>query len=171
MKKSILIAAGLFFSSILFAQDKPAQDKPAPENQKGFTGAIGVGLGMYTESPTLINASIGLMGEGWISKSASIYGKIDYNRIFLAGESGSAGILTAYVGPRVYFSEKIFAGVGAGYAYFTGDGASGGTFSFNPHVGFNMKASQVILEYKGFTSSDGSAGMIGLGFFFKFGKK
>jgi len=142
----------------------------AQENKPANTVGIGLGLGILTSETSVLNASMNVEGDVYLSKNFSIMGHIDYNRLFAPGESGSAGFMTAHVGPRVHIGEKFFAGVGIGYAYFAGNGFSAGAFSYYPHIGLDLKRSQLSINYKAITDMGNTEGMIGLGILFKLGK-
>jgi hypothetical protein len=160
MKKYLFFAAFLTISMIGTAQES----KPAN------TIGIGLGIGVLTIEPSILNASLNVEGDLFLSDKISFMGHIDYNRLFSFGQSGSAGFMTAHIGPRVHITEKFFAGVGIGYAYFSADGLSEGAFSYYPHIGFDFKKSQLTFNYKAITNRGNTEGMIGIGILFKFQK-
>jgi hypothetical protein len=160
MKKYLFFS--IFLSMAFFGQ--------AQQNKPSNTAGIGLGLGILTSESSILNASMNLEGDMYLSKAVSIMGHVDYNRLFATSGGGSAGFMTAHVGPRVHITDKFFAGVGIGYAYFAGDGTSAGAFSYYPHIGLDFKRSQLSLNYKAITDQGTTEGMIGLGFLLKFGK-
>lgn len=156
MKKTILLL--LFPLAIL-----PAIAQKNNTSEKKFQLGFGVGAGIFTgtgSESSVISASAELQGEGKLSQGFSLYSQLAYNRIFGGGASAGYGSLLA--GPRAWFSQRIFIGFGAGFAYFTGGGESDAVFNYNPHIGVSVKKTQFTLGYNGLTDQGENIGAIQL---------
>jgi hypothetical protein len=158
MKKTILIATIFLVTASINAQSSSA--KKDPKSEKKFTLGIGIGIGFLTEEPSVMNADIGLQGEYKAATSISLYGDLGYHRLFAVGEEGSFGYATLLAGPRGYLSPKFFIGVGAGLAFFAGEGESDAVFNFNPHFGYNGRKVQFTLGYNGLSDQGENIGFI-----------
>ena len=161
MKKLLFTIATIIVCSTIFAQ----------EAVRKFTPSIKVGVGAWTEELSVFNAELGLQGEYKPTNRFSVYANISFNRMF-AVEEFSYGInhLTFLAGPRLYITKSFFTGVGAGYLLFVGEGLSGGSFAFSPHIGFDRPKTQWTLNYTA-TTEGGISGFISLGAAFKLGTK
>jgi hypothetical protein len=133
-----------------------------------FQFGIGVGLGVLTQAPEIINLSGELNGEFKPTKAFSVYGALGYNRLFDAGGEGSLGFASLVAGPRAYLSPKFFVGVGGGLAYFSMEGESATVFDYDPHIGYNARHMQLILGYNGLTNNGENLGFVQLKTVFKF---
>jgi len=147
MKKTILVL--LLPLAILSAI---AQNKTIPE--KKFKLGLGFGAGVFTSDLSIINASLDLQGEYKVSQAISLYSSLAYNRLFSFNSSGGAGYASLLAGPRAWFSEKFFIGMGAGIALATGGGSTSMIFNYNPHIGLNTKKAQFTLGYNALTKSN-----------------
>lgn len=161
MKKTILLL--LLPLAILPAI---AQNKITPE--KKFKLGLGFGAGVFTSDLSIINASLDLQGEYKASQSFTLYSSLAYNRLFSFNGPGSAGYASLLAGPRAWFSEKFFIGMGAGIALATGGGSTSTIFNYNPHIGLNTKKSQFTLGYNGLSQSGFGGGFIQLRALVKF---
>jgi hypothetical protein len=162
MKKVCFITILLIGVSMSYAQE---------QKTNSFTSGIGISIGMTTENSSLLNGCLFLEGDYMSEKHFSMYGSIGYNRLFSFNEKGSAGFASAYIGPRLHFSEKVFLGAGIGYAFATSGNSSGGAFTYYPHLGLAMKKTQLTLGYIGLTDNGDNTGIISLGIMVKFHKK
>ena len=154
MKKIYLAALLLLAVSTGMAQ------KDSSKSSKVFSTGFTFGVGLFTESPTIFDVSAGLQFEYKPVQGFSLYSQLTYHRWF--GGGNSIGIGSLLVGPRAWFSEKAFVGMGAGLAYYTGNGASGTIFNFNPHVGISSKSAEFTLGYNGLSKEGYGSGFIEL---------
>ncbi|HVZ56425.1 MAG TPA: hypothetical protein VG870_07185 [Chitinophagaceae bacterium] len=136
-----------------------------------FTTSLGLDGGVYLSDASLIHAGLRLDVDYHAEKNFSIYGSIGYKRLFTFHGDGSVGIATAYLGPRFYFSPRVFLGAGVGFAFVAGDGESAGAFSYHPHLGLLMHKVMLTLGYVGITDSGVNAGFADLGILVRLGKK
>jgi len=159
MKKSILTAT-IFLAGIVSVNAQSSTKKEDGKSEKKFTLGIGIGIGLLTEEPSVVNADIGLQGEYKAATAISLYGDLGYHRLFAVGEEGSFGYATLLAGPRGYLSPKFFIGVGAGLAFFAGEGESDAVFNYNPHFGYNGRKVQFTLGYNGLSDEGENIGFI-----------
>ena len=160
MKKLLFVIACFLLSNSIFAQ----------EQTRKFIPSIKAGVGTWLDDVFVFNADLGVQGEYKPSDRFSIYGSISFNRVLpIADITDGINYFTFLAGPRVYITHSIFAGVGAGYAFFAEEGYSYGAFAFNPHIGFDRPKTQWTINYIGI--SDGyTMGNLSLGVAFKLGK-
>jgi hypothetical protein len=163
MKKLLLPALLMVFVLQAIAQ------KDSTKESK-FQFGVGVGLGVLTQAPQVINLSGEVNSEFKPTKGFSVYGALGYNRLFdVGGEGeGSIGFASLVAGPRAYLSPKFFVGVGGGLAYFSMEGESATVFEYDPHIGYSAKHTQLILGYNGLTNNGANLGFVQLKTIFKF---
>ncbi len=80
------------------------------------------------------------------------------------------GIIPIAATAQYLFTPKMYLGTDLGYTFFTGSGADGGAFYYQPKVGYKFGASEVYLGYKGMSKNGESLSSVNLGYAFTIGK-
>jgi hypothetical protein len=140
----------LVLSAVAQMDSRKDSDK---DSEKNFHLGFGIGFGSMVQEPKILNATFDIQSEFKPVSAFSLFSSLGYSRLFAAGESGSAGYATLMAGPCGYISPKFFVGAGGGIALFTASGYSSTVFAYNPHLGFNAKATQITLGYNGISDA------------------
>ena len=163
MKKHLLFAALILSAIFCNAQKHDTTEK---------TFQVGIGVGaqaLLTDQSAgkVFGVGLSLQAENYFSPQFSGFISAGYNLIFSTEGSGTLGFIPIQAGPRIYFDKQIFVGFGAGYGILTGQGETTGAFNYFPHIGFNSKASQVILGYNVLSKNGFTSGFLDLKVVFK----
>jgi hypothetical protein len=133
MKKLALLYIFLLIAKLNSAQ-KLKEDKIITDMRQ-FNINFGFGGGVWTYDFPNINGELSLQAELRPINFLSAFITFAYGKTFFldyiprANFSFSSGI-------RIFPAKHFFAGLGAGYIYFSDDGKSKPEFAFSPHIGF-----------------------------------
>ncbi len=169
MKKVILmttLAVGAFF----FSQ---------AQSPEGFRFAIGpkinIPMGDLKDATKL---GIGGEAQGEFDLTESVAGVFSAGythylgkEVTVLGQTVKApdfGQIPLLAGVRFYPVAGLFLGAKAGYSIFTGDGNTGGAFSYQPHIGINSSRLQLIAGYDGWSKDKVNAGALSVAALVKF---
>jgi hypothetical protein len=115
MKKFMICTAFLIIGLSAYCHDK---------SEKKFTFSILTGLAVPMEDvgDYSIFIEIGAQGEYRISEHFSVYIPLQYQQPISFDDLGDLGTLGILAGPRYYFGNNFFAGLGGGYAFYIDSG-------------------------------------------------
>jgi hypothetical protein len=145
MKKFALFYFFLLLAKLNSAQE-PKEDKII-RDMRQFNVNIGIGGGVWTYAFPNVNGEISLQAELRPINAFSAYITLAYGKAYFWDYQPRTNF-SFTSGIRIFLSKDFFAGLGAGYIYFSDDGKSKPEFAFSPHIGF---ANEEILIFGGYT--------------------
>lgn len=83
-------------------------------------------------------------------------------------KADGSGIVPLAATGKYNITPEFFLGTDLGYAFFTGKGADGGAFYYQPKVGYNFSNTELYLGYKGMSKDGASVSSVNLGFNYYF---
>jgi hypothetical protein len=168
MKKVLLSAAAL----VVIAFSTKAQDK---KDAEGFHFGAGINVSIPVgDLGDVAGVGFGprIQGEYRASEHFSVLGSLSYN-FFSKKNEVSVTTLPVQAGARFYTSSGFFLGAELGYmnvhTKITGFGsASGGAFSYHPHIGYDLEHVQFTLGYQAASKDGSTTSYVGVGGVYKF---
>jgi len=157
MKKSVLISFLLLVTVAAFSQD---------DEQKTFKFGLGTSLSLpVSDLKTSTSYGVGfeLIGDYNFSEhlSAFLQSGVDvFKSNTIYGDADNIGHIPVIAGARVK-SNGFFAGAGAGYGFWFGDGSDRG-FLYSPQIGYEMEHYQFMAHYTSTAVKGGSLSYFGI---------
>jgi hypothetical protein len=145
MKKYALLYFFLLLAKLNSAQ-KLKEDKIIKDLRQ-FNLNIGLGGGVWTYAFPNINYELSLQAELRPINFFSAYVTLAYGKAYFWDYQPRTNF-SFNSGIRVFLTKDFFAGLGAGYIYFSDDGRSKPEFAFSPHIGY---ANEEIIIFGGYT--------------------
>jgi hypothetical protein len=145
MKKYALLYFLLLLAKLSSAQ-KLKEDKTIKDKRE-FNLNVGFGGGVWTYAFPNINGEISLQSELRPINAFSAYITLAYGKAYFWDYTPRRNFSFNW-GIRIFPLKDFFAGLGAGYIYFSDDGKSKPEFAFSPHIGF---ADEDGIIYGGYT--------------------
>jgi hypothetical protein len=159
MKKNLGLALLILSANVCIAQEKDSSF------QLGF--GLAPGILVTSGSGSTYSFGVELQGENHFSKQFSGFFSGGLTLLFDSDGHPSAGFVPLQVGPRYYIYKGLFAGVGVGYAILFANDETVGEFNYHPHIGLDVKTTQIILGYNALERNGYTSGFLDLHFVFK----
>jgi len=160
MKKYTLVYFFLLLTKLISAQE-PAAYKNT-NDMRQFNVNIGLGGGVWTYDFPNINGEISLQAELRPINFFSAFITFAYGKTYFWDYSPRINF-SFNSGIRIFPAKHFFAGLGAGYIYFSDDGKSKPEFAFSPHIGFADEEGIIFGGYTHTTLMQEKVGNIYLG--------
>lgn len=123
------------------------KDDKIIKDMRQFNVAFGFGGGAWTYDFPNINGEISLQAELKPINFLSAYLSLAYGKAYFIDYQPRSNFSITW-GVRIFLTDDIFTGIGAGYIYFSDDGRSKPEFAFSPHIGY---ANEEVMFYGGYT--------------------
>ena len=145
MKKFAFIYFFLMLTKLNSAQE--LKEDKIINDRRQFNVALGVGGGVWTYAFPNVNYEFSLQAELRPINFFSAYINLAYGKAYFWDYQPRLNF-SFNSGIRIFLSKDFFAGLGAGYIYFSDTGKSKPEFAFSPHIGY---ANEEVIIFGGYT--------------------